>query len=63
MKQPTNTVLAACLAVFISGTALAEDMATGIVRPLRSVQFLPDSDVKCLLSALKTGDPTTGRST
>jgi hypothetical protein len=63
MKQETNWTLAACLAVLISGTALAEDAAKGTIRPLSSVKFLPDQDVKCLLSALETGDPTTGRST
>jgi hypothetical protein len=63
MKQETNWTLAACLAVLISGTALAEDAAKGAIRPLSSVKFLPDQDVKCLLSALETGDPTTGRST
>src|SRR6266478_979383 len=63
MKQQTSRTLAACLAVVISGAALAEDAATGTIKPLSSVKFSPDSDVKCLLSALETGDPTTGRST
>ena len=63
MKQRTSRTLAACLAVFISAAALAEDAATGTIKPLSSVKFAPDSDVKCLLSALETGDPTTGRST
>src|ERR1700719_4682110 len=63
MKSETNWTLAACLAVFISGATLAEDTATGTIKPLLSVKFSPDSDVKCLLSAIETGDPTTGRST
>ena len=63
MKQETKWALAACLAAFISGAALAEDAATGTIKPLSSVKFSPDDDVKCLLSALETGDPTTGRST
>ena len=63
MKQETSRTLAACLAVFISGAALAEDTARGTIKPLLSVKFSPDNDVKCLLSALETGDPTTGRST
>src|SRR5260370_18420233 len=63
MKQPITWTLIACIAVFTSGTTLAERSATGIVKPLRSVQFSPDSDVKCLSSAVETGDPTTGRST
>jgi quercetin dioxygenase-like cupin family protein len=74
MKQDTSWTLAACLAVFISGAALAdgaalaEDTARGTIKSLSSVKFSsvkfsPDNDVKCLLSALETGDPTTGRST
>jgi hypothetical protein len=63
MKRETNWTLAACLAVLISGTALAEDAAKGTIRPLSSVRFSPDQDVKCLSSALETGDPTTGPST
>jgi quercetin dioxygenase-like cupin family protein len=63
MKSGTNCTLAACLAVFISGATLAEDTATGTIKPLLSVKFSPDSDVKCLLSAVETGDPTAGRST
>jgi quercetin dioxygenase-like cupin family protein len=63
MKQNTHWTLATCLAVFISGAALADDTATGTIKPLFSVKFSPDSDVKCLLSAIETGDPTTGRST
>jgi anti-sigma factor ChrR (cupin superfamily) len=35
----------------------------GILRPLSSVQFLPDNDVKCLSSAIETGNPATGPST
>jgi quercetin dioxygenase-like cupin family protein len=63
MKRGMNWTLVACLAVLITGTALAEDAAKGTIRPLSSVKFLPDQDVKCLLSAVETGDPATGRST
>jgi hypothetical protein len=63
MKQQTNRTLAACVAVFIGGAALAEDRATGAIKPLSSVKFSPDNDVKCLQSAIESGDPTTGRST
>ena len=63
MTQQTNWKLAACLAVFISGPVLAEDTATGAIKPLASVRFAPDTDVKCLSSAVETGDPATGRST
>jgi quercetin dioxygenase-like cupin family protein len=35
----------------------------GKLAPLPSVQFLADSDVKCLSSAIETGNPATGPST
>ena len=35
----------------------------GALKPLASVEFLPDSDVKCLSSAIETGNPATGPST
>jgi quercetin dioxygenase-like cupin family protein len=63
MKQQINWTLIACIAAFNGGSVLAEGPATGTVKPFRSVQFSPDSDVKCLSSALETGDPTTGHST
>jgi quercetin dioxygenase-like cupin family protein len=36
---------------------------TGDVKPLSSVQFSADDDVKCLSDALETGNPDTGPST
>jgi mannose-6-phosphate isomerase-like protein (cupin superfamily) len=63
MKQKCGRALIACIAVFTAGAALTEGSVTGIVKPFRSVQFLSDSDVKCLSSAIETGDPTTGPST
>jgi quercetin dioxygenase-like cupin family protein len=63
MKQPIGWTLTACIAVFASGASLAEGSATGTVRPLGSVQFSPDTDVKCLSSAIETGDPKAGHST
>jgi quercetin dioxygenase-like cupin family protein len=63
MQQETSRTPAACLAVLISGAAFAEGTATGAIKPLSSVKFSPDDDVKCLLSAVETGDPATGRST
>jgi quercetin dioxygenase-like cupin family protein len=63
MKQQTHWTLIACIIAFTSGSVLAEGSATGTVRPLRSVQFSPDNDVKCLSSAVETGDPATGHST
>jgi hypothetical protein len=63
MKQQINWTLIAYIAVSTGGATLAGDPATGTVKPLRSLHFSPDSDVKCLSSALETGDPTAGRST
>ena len=63
MTQQMNWKLALFLAVFISGPVLAEDTATGAIKPLSSVRFAPDTDVKCLSSAVETGDPASGRST
>lgn len=63
MKRQLAGTLVACIAVFASGTTLAERSATGIVKPLQSVQFLQDNDVKCLSSAVEAGDPTAGHST
>jgi quercetin dioxygenase-like cupin family protein len=63
MKKATRWTLAACLAMFISGAAHSQDMPKGAIKPLPSVKFSPDGDVKCLLSAVETGDPATGRST
>ena len=47
--------LIACIAV-LGGAAVTEGSAAGAMKPLRSVQFVPDGDVKCLSSALETGD-------
>ena len=47
----------------IGGAAMGADDPTSDIKPLASVKFVPDSDVKCLLSAIETGNPTTGRST
>src|ERR1700758_1313954 len=63
MKQKTNWILAACLTVFIGGAAVADDAPTGVIKPLSSVKFSVDNDVKCLLSAVESGDPAKGRST
>jgi quercetin dioxygenase-like cupin family protein len=63
MKRRIDCTLIACIAVLTGAAALTGGSATGTVKPLRSVQFSPDSDVKCLSSAIETGDPTTGHST
>jgi quercetin dioxygenase-like cupin family protein len=63
MKQVINRLLVACVAVCTCNVVLAEDIATGTMKSLSSVQFSPDKDVKCLSSAIESGDPSTGRST
>lgn len=63
MKQQMCWTLMACLVVLINGPVVAEENAMGALKPLPSVKFSPDRDVKCLASALETGDPATGRST
>jgi mannose-6-phosphate isomerase-like protein (cupin superfamily) len=50
-------------AALASSAVLAEGSMTGAVKPLGSVRFAPDKDVRCLFSALETGDPATGPST
>ena len=63
MNQRKNWKTIAWFAMLISGPVLAEDAAMGTIKPLSSVRFLPDKDVKCLSSALEAGDPTRGPST
>jgi hypothetical protein len=63
VKSRLGWILIGCIALFGGGAALAQAPAMGILRPLSSVQFLPDNDVKCLSSAIETGDPATGPST
>jgi quercetin dioxygenase-like cupin family protein len=40
----------------------AQSAGHGVVRPLSEVKFEPDDDVKCLQSAVETGDPAKGPS-
>ena len=60
MKWEKNRTLAACLIVFINGAAFAQDTST--IKPLPSIKFSGDQDVKCLQAAIETGDPKSGRS-
>lgn len=53
----------AVLMAFIGGAARGADDRAGDIKPLASMKFEPDPDVKCLTSAIETGDPKTGRST
>jgi hypothetical protein len=63
VKSRLGWTLIGCIAIVSDGAALAQGPAMGILRPLSSVQFLPDNDVKCLSSAIETGNPATGPST
>ena len=56
-------LIAAVLALPMSIAAFAEAAMSGSMKPFGSVRFAPDNDVRCLLSALETGDPATGPST
>jgi hypothetical protein len=63
MKLYPTCALAALAAVFAGGMALAQGTTMGALKPLPLVRFSPDQDVKCLASALETGDPAVGHST
>jgi hypothetical protein len=56
-------LIAAVLAPLTSTAAFAEAAMSGSMKPLGSVRFAPDHDVRCLLSALESGDPAKGAST
>ena len=54
------------LAVLLLGIASfcpSQTKDHGVLRPLSEVKFEPDDDVKCLFSAVETGDPAKGPST
>ena len=63
MKLRLGWTLVTCLALVAGGSALAQSPTIGTAKPLLSVQFLPDNDVKCLSSAIETGNPASGPST
>jgi quercetin dioxygenase-like cupin family protein len=67
ISGPKNAALWRLTAIVLwaltSRAVLAEGPMTGTVKPLGSVQFAPDKDVPCLVSALETGDPATSHST
>ena len=48
-----------CWGALTSTAAFAEAAMSSTMKPLGSVRFAPDNDVRCLLSALETGDPAT----
>ena len=53
----------AVLSLTVGAPKAAPDQMTGDVKPLNAIHFEQDDDVKCLLSALETGDPAKGPST
>jgi hypothetical protein len=63
VKSRPGWTLIGCIVLFTAGAALAQGPAMGTLVPLPLVQFLPDSDVKCLSSAIEAGNPATGPST
>jgi hypothetical protein len=50
-----------CSLTLVAG--VGQNTMAGILQPFSSVPFAPDADVKCLASALATGNPLTGPST
>ena len=60
----TNRRMAPLISGFLLVAAmLARAQSSGVARSLAEVKFAPDDDVKCLSSAVETGDPVTGPST
>ena len=55
-------IIATLLSLMLAPVATA-DQTMGAAHSLGSIRFEADSDVKCLLSAVETGDPNTGPST
>ena len=55
--------IVAALAGFMLAPVVNADQTKSAATPLESIRFEEDSDVKCLLSAVETGDPDTGPST
>jgi quercetin dioxygenase-like cupin family protein len=55
--------IVAALGGFMLVPVVNADQTKSAATPLESIRFEKDSDVKCLLSAVETGDPDTGPST
>jgi quercetin dioxygenase-like cupin family protein len=53
----------AILLLAVASLSQAQTKSHGVTRPLAEVKFEQDDDVKCLLSAVESGDPATGPST
>jgi quercetin dioxygenase-like cupin family protein len=64
MGQNHSSLPIMFLAMFaILGFPRSLHLDEGIARPVSSVKFEQDSDVKCLMYAIEAGDPETGPST
>jgi len=65
MKRARVTVQAIAAAAQCAAASMshADSAMIGDVKPLASLQFTADDDVKCLSDAIETGDPDTGAST
>jgi quercetin dioxygenase-like cupin family protein len=66
--NPSSTIMmrlaiVALLLGIASRPVFAAGQMDGAARPLDTIRFEPDDDVKCLSSALETGDPARGPST
>lgn len=56
--------ICAAFGIYLSGSlTLAEESRHGVMKPMETLKFEQDEDVKCLLSSLESGDPSTGPST
>jgi len=55
--------IAATALCAVASMSHADSAMTGDVKPLASLHFTADDDVKCLSDAIETGDPDTGAST
>jgi hypothetical protein len=62
LTKSLHAIAAAALCAAVS-MSHADSAMTGDVKPLASVHFTADDDVKCLSDAIETGDPETGPST
>jgi len=62
-KQANGTALFVIALFAVQAASYAQPPGKGIVRSLSEVKFEQDGDVKCLASAVESGNPATGPST
>jgi len=62
MRQHGMVVLVSSF-ILVAFAGRAQTANAGVVHSLAGVKFAPDDDVKCLSSAVESGDPATGPST